>query len=66
MEEFIMQHLDLNRIENNAVRRVWSVTDFAKRHRLDNVEEARLLQLFGPYASACELQHNVKQSPRYK
>ncbi|MCB5205310.1 hypothetical protein LH464_22875 [Neorhizobium sp. T786] len=59
-----MQHLDPNSVKNEIEKRVWSVRDFAKRNSLDRLEEVRLLQLFGPFATASELQHNVKRSPR--
>jgi hypothetical protein len=63
MEEYPMHHLDPKSIENEISSRVWSVKDFAKRHQLDEVEDGHLLQLFGSYATASELQHNAKLPP---
>lgn len=61
-----MQHLDLDRIEKTSARRVWSVRDFARRQNLNEMEEAPLLQLFRPFATASELQQNAKRPPKIK
>ncbi|ACE94830.1 hypothetical protein EFD56_00465 [Rhizobium phaseoli] len=53
-------------LENVETRPVWSVKDFAKRHHLTDIEEARLLQLFGPFATASELLHNAQRKPRWR
>ncbi|EJZ20057.1 hypothetical protein RCCGEPOP_17098, partial [Rhizobium sp. Pop5] len=29
-------------------------------------EQVLLLRLFGPFATACELLHNAKRSPRFR
>lgn len=58
-----MQRLDTKSIERETSSRVWSVKDFAKQNRLDRIEEVRLLQLFGSFATARELQHNMKRLP---
>ena len=60
-----MQRVDPKSIGNEASNRVWSVVDFAKRNRLTRIEEVRLSQLFGSYATASELQNNAKRPPRY-
>lgn len=52
-------------IKTDETYRVWSVTEFAARHRLDEREEQRLLQLFGPFATTCELMHNARREPRW-
>ncbi|HEV7433910.1 MAG TPA: hypothetical protein VGO22_03410 [Pseudorhizobium sp.] len=62
----MMQRPDPDRVLTEAAKQVWSVKDFAKRHHLDDVEEFRLLQLFGPFASSSELQHNAKLEPRFQ
>ncbi|MBX5154507.1 hypothetical protein HJB78_26665 [Rhizobium lentis] len=53
-------------LENVEIKPVWSVKDFAKRRHLTDMEEARLLQLFGPFATASELLHNVRREPRWR
>ncbi|MGR9221240.1 hypothetical protein ACU8OK_27085 (plasmid) [Rhizobium leguminosarum] len=53
-------------LENVEIKPVWSVNDFAKRHHLTDIEEARLLQLFGPFATASELLHNAPREPRWR
>ncbi|MBB2671408.1 UNVERIFIED_ORG: hypothetical protein GGE44_000959 [Rhizobium esperanzae] len=53
-------------LENVETKPVWSVKDFAKRHHLTGTEEARLLQLFGPFATASELLHNAHRKPRWR
>jgi hypothetical protein len=60
----------MQRVEpNNAstgVTKVWCVKEFARRQQIDETEEARLIKLFGPFATACELLHNVKREPRWR
>ncbi|MDR9762822.1 hypothetical protein RJJ37_24865 [Rhizobium redzepovicii] len=53
-------------LENVETKQVWSVKDFAKRHYLTDIEKARLLQLFGPFATASELLHNAQRKPRWR
>ena len=38
-----------------ATDEVWSVCDFARRYRLPEPEEKRLLALFGPFARGYDL-----------
>lgn len=59
-----MQRPDHAGVRSEAVKQVWSVREYAKRHQLDDVEEARLRQLFGTFATAAELRHNVKRVQR--
>ncbi len=59
-------HLKLDELENNGLKKVWSVADFAKRYRLDREEEARLLKLLGPFASQQELLMNASRAPRFR
>lgn len=49
-----------------TITMVWSVREFCKRREIGATEEARLLQLFGPFATACELMHNAKREPRWR
>jgi hypothetical protein len=62
----LMKRIEPKDTEVNAARKVWSVSEYAKRHGLSETEEYRLKQLFGPFATACELQHNVKRQPRWR
>ncbi len=59
-------HLNVNEIEDKGLKKVWSVCDFAKRYRLDNEEEARLLKLLGPFATQQELLMNASRTPRFR
>lgn len=59
-------HLNITDIENNSLKKVWSVSDFAKRYRLDTEEENRLLKLLGQFASQQELLMNASRAPRFR
>jgi len=61
-----MERIEPGEATTEATTQVWSVTEFCARHRLDADEEARLLQLFGPFATACELLHNARRTPRWR
>ncbi|WEX74302.1 hypothetical protein PYH37_001706 [Sinorhizobium numidicum] len=61
-----MERIEPQHGDTEAATRVWSVTEFCVRHRLDNEEEARLLRLFGPFATACELRYNAKRAPKWR
>jgi hypothetical protein len=56
---------DPSEINPGDAYRVWSVTEFCDRYRLDEQEQQRLLQLFGPFATTCELLYNAKRDPRW-
>jgi hypothetical protein len=59
-------HLSIPEIEDKGLKKVWSVSDFAKRYRLDAEEEARLLKLLGPFATQQELLMNASRAPRFR
>lgn len=59
-------HLSGQSIESNAVRKVWNVSEFAKRYRLDDGEENRLVRLLGQFASEQELLMNASRAPLYR
>ena len=59
-------YLKPSEIENKGLKKVWSVSDFARRYRLDEEEEARLLKLLGPFASQQELLMNASRAPRFR
>jgi len=59
-------HLKLEELNNQGLKKVWSVAEFAKRYRLHREEEARLLKLLGPFASQQELLMNATRAPRFR
>ncbi|CAN7748103.1 MAG: hypothetical protein AAAB20_03845 [Rhizobium sp.] len=61
-----MQQVELEGTDFTMATRVWSVPEFCARHRLDNNEEARLTALFGPFATAAELMHNMTRAPKFR
>ncbi|MDO3434971.1 hypothetical protein QWJ46_20035 [Rhizobium sp. CBN3] len=60
------EHIEPKQIETDDLTKIWSVTEFCARHRIDVEEQALLLKLFGPFATACELLHNARRAPRYR
>lgn len=62
----MMQHIDKQTVQNVPLKKVWNVSDFAKRYRLDAKEENRLLKLLGPFASEQELLMNATRAPLYR
>lgn len=59
-------HFDQKHTEANPPKRVWNVSEFAKRYRLDAREEKRLLKLLGPFASEHELLMNATRAPVFR
>lgn len=53
-------------VAKEASIRVWGVQDFCKKNRVDKAEEARLLKLFGRFATPAELINNVSREPRWR
>ena len=60
-----MQRVEPSNATTGAAK-VWCVKEFAKRQQIDEAEQLRLLTLFGPFATAGELLHNVKREPRWR
>ncbi|MCO5730685.1 hypothetical protein [Rhizobium sp. SSA_523] len=60
------QHLDQQSVSGQGLRKVWNVSEFARRYRLDQREENRLLKLLGPYASEQELLMNATRAPIFR
>lgn len=60
------KHVDQKSTETTGFKRVWNVSEFAKRYRLDEKEENRLLKLLGPFASEHELLMNATRSPVFR
>lgn len=52
--------------DTEFVGKVWNVSDFARRYRLDESEETRLTRLLGPFASEQELLVNASRTPLYR
>lgn len=60
------QHLDQQTVISQGLKKVWNVSEFAKRYRLDQREENRLLKLLGPFASEQELLMNATRTPNFR
>ena len=60
-----MKHINENAIVIAATR-IWSVKRFCQKERLDEKEEAKLIRLFGPFATAAELLYNAKRESRWR
>lgn len=61
-----MERIKDSKLESKPSTRVWSVVDFAKRNDLHKDSERQLRQLFGSFATASELQHNLARKPRWR
>lgn len=61
-----MQKIDEKSLEAGQLRRVWAVTEFCKRYRLDATEENRLRKLLGDFASHNELLMNAQRRPAFR
>jgi hypothetical protein len=59
-------HLNISELEDRGLKKVLSVSDFARRYRLDAEEETRLLKLLGPFATQQELLMNASRTPRFR
>lgn len=54
-------HITIEKISEVGVRQVWSVADFARRHRICQSEEDKLRKLFGDFATKQELLANAQR-----
>ncbi|TCU09654.1 hypothetical protein EV132_12454 [Rhizobium sullae] len=61
-----MERVEPKKTDTGPTTRVWSVREYSKRHQIGETEQARLLQLFGPFATACELMYNAKRNPKWR
>lgn len=59
-------YVDTQKIQDNKLREVWSVAEFARRHRLDAEEEKRLRRLLGDFATRQELLMNAQRPPLFR
>jgi hypothetical protein len=60
------ERFDVEQITEVGIRKVWSVSEFAKRYRLEREEEARLRKLLGSFATEQELLMNASRAPRFR
>ncbi len=60
------ERIDVEQITEFGIRKVWSVSEFAKRYRLEREEEARLTKLLGAFATEQELLMNASRAPRFR
>lgn len=60
------KHLDQQDGDKPGYKKVWNVSEFAKRYRLDAREEHRLQRLLGPFASEQELLMNATRTPLFR
>lgn len=58
--------IDTKEIYEEKLGEVWSISEFARRHRLDRLEEERLRKLFGDFASRHELLLNAQRPPQFR
>lgn len=58
--------IDTKDIDETKLREVWSISEFARRHRLDRAEEERLRKMFGDFASRHELLMNARRPPQFR
>ena len=59
-------HTNIEKVDENKLREVWSVEDFVRRHRICKEEEARLKKLFGDFATKQELLSNAQRPPLFR
>ena len=58
-----MKVIHQQEIETVSVQRVWNVSEFCRRFRLDSLEEKRLRLLLGEFANQQELLMNARRKP---
>lgn len=58
-----MKVIHQQEIETVSVQRVWNVSEFCRRFRLDRLEEKRLRLLLGEFANQQELLMNARRKP---
>ncbi len=61
-----MEKVKIDDLEQGALTEIWSVRDYCKRVGVNTAEEARLLTLFGSFATAAELRHNTRREQRFR
>ncbi len=58
--------MKIEEVNGSTLREVWSIEDFARRHRICKEEEARLKKLFGDFATKQELLSNAQRPPQFR
>lgn len=58
--------IKIEKADESRLREVWSVEDFARRHRICKDEEVRLKKLFGDFATKQELLSNAQRPPLFR
>ncbi|MBM7050403.1 MULTISPECIES: hypothetical protein [Rhizobium] len=58
--------IKIEKAGESKLREVWSVEDFARRHRICKDEEVRLKRLFGDFATKQELLSNAQRPPLFR
>lgn len=59
-------HVAIDAVGETKLLDVWSVEDFARRHRISKEEEGRLKKLFGDFATKQELLSNAQRQPLFR
>lgn len=59
-------HISVESVGETKLREVWSIEDFARRHRIGKEEEIRLKRLFGDFATKQELLSNAQRPPLFR
>ncbi|QND49094.1 hypothetical protein HB780_26525 [Rhizobium lusitanum] len=59
-------HVAIENVGETKLREVWSIEDFARRHRICKEEEVRLKTLFGDFATKQELLSNAQRPPLFR
>ncbi|MFQ6163643.1 hypothetical protein [Sinorhizobium meliloti] len=62
----MVERVEADKISKETSTKVWNIHVFCRRERLSHEEEKRLTSLFGDFAEASALLHNVKRAPRWR
>ena len=61
-----MERYEPKPVSDDKLTKVWSVSEFCLRHRIEQAEKERLIQLFGTFATASELLNNARREPKFR
>ncbi|MBP1884372.1 hypothetical protein [Sinorhizobium mexicanum] len=62
----MVERIGADELSKKTATKVWNIHVFCQQQRLCQEEEKRLTSLFGDFATASELLHNVKRAPRWR
>jgi hypothetical protein len=62
----MVKRVDADKISREISTKVWNIHVFCRQQHLPDGEEKRLTSLFGDFATASELLHNLKRKPRWR